>query len=139
MIYIDTREKKSFAKTDAWKDVEVQYITMETADYTNSNGAVKIERKSVADLCNSLGKGKKRFYREIGRGFSHLIVEGCELDITIHLKRVASKMTPQYIMHCLKEIHEKYEVQIILANDRENAAEIALHILNNYNISPNCL
>lgn len=139
MIYIDTREKKSFAETDSWKNVKVEYITMATADYTNSDGHIKIERKSISDLCNSVGKNKKRFWRELDRGFSHLIIEGNELDITRHLKKVGSRMTPQYIMHCLKKIHINYDVEVIMAEDRENAAEIALHILNDYNIFPNCL
>ena len=135
MIYIDTREKKSFAETDAWKNVKVQYITMKTADYTNSAGYVKLERKSVGDLCNSLGKGKKRFYREIMRGFSHLIVEGGMDEISLHLKKVGSRMSPGYIMHCLKEIHTEYNINVIMAKDREDAAIIEmgdkLHMIGN--------
>ena len=137
MIYVDTREKKSFAETDAWKNVEVQYITMKTADYTNSGGHIKIERKSISDLCNSVGKNKKRFWKELNRGFDYLIIEGDKSDIAVHLKKVSSRMTLQYIVHCLKEIHEDYDVEVIMAEDREYAAAIALHILNDYDISPN--
>ncbi|NOR85391.1 hypothetical protein GQ473_04680 [archaeon] len=135
MITVDTREKLPWSVY--WPDNTYVVATLSTGDY--SNGNILIERKSITDLCNSLGKGKKRFYREIERGFDFLIIEGCKADITTHLKYVNSRMTSQYIMHCLKEIYEDYGIQIIFADDRENAAEIALHILIDYNISPNCL
>ena len=135
MITVDTREKLPWSVY--WPNNTYVIATLSTGDY--SNGNILIERKSIADLCNSLGKGKKRFYREIERGFDFLIIEGCKADIAIHLKYVDSHMTSQYIMHCLKEIYKNYNIQIIFADNKENAAEIALHILNDYNISPNCL
>ena len=125
MITIDTREKLPWS--EYWNDSIYTIATLKTGDY--SNGTVSIERKSINDLCNSLGKGKKRFYREIERGFDYLIIEGGETDIAPHLNYIGSRMTQQYIMRCLQEIHNDYGIQVILAGDRESAASIALTLL----------
>lgn len=127
MITVDTREKRPWS--EYWPNDSYVVTTMSTGDY--SNGAILIERKSVSDICNSVGKGKKRFYREIERGFDYLIVEGYKTDIAMHLKHVNSRMTVQYIMHCLKEIHIDYGVEIIMTKDRESAAAIAMNLLSN--------
>ena len=127
MITVDTREKLPWSQY--WNSDIYTIATLKTGDY--SNGIIKIERKSVNDICDSLGKSKKRFYREIERGFDYLIIEGSEREIATHLKSVGSRMTPQYIMSCLKEIHLDYSIEVIMAKDRESAADIALHLLTN--------
>ena len=127
MIIVDTREKLPWSIY--WPDNTYVIATLSTGDY--SNGNILIERKSIADLCNSLGKGKKRFYREIERGFDFLIIEGNESDIVDHLKKIKSHMSPQYIMHCLKEIHKVYTIQVIFAS-REECASIALYLLQSF-------
>ena len=124
MITVDTREKHPFSQ---YWDCELYTVgTLETGDYTN--GTIVIERKTISDLCNTLGKGKKKFYKELERGFQFLVIEGCIEDIAPHLKRVKSKMTPQYIEHCLKQIHEDYNVQVIFGSTKE-CASITLSIL----------
>ena len=124
MITVDTREKHPFSIH--W-DCELYTVgTLETGDYTDGN--IIVERKTISDLCNTLGKGKKKFYRELERGFDYLIVEGKHSDIAPHLKRVKSKMTPQYIEHCLKQIHEDYNVQVIFGST-EDCASITLSLL----------
>jgi ERCC4-type nuclease len=45
-IYVDTREQTPFSDTEAWAGVEVERITMKTADYTNENG-ILLERKHL--------------------------------------------------------------------------------------------
>jgi ERCC4-type nuclease len=129
-IYVDTREQLPFSLTEAWDGVEVERITMETADYTNDNGLL-LERKSVPDICNCCGKAKKRFMREVERGFHYLIIEGSQSDIAKHLKYRRSRMTPQYIMSVLKRLHSHYGIEVIMCKDREEAAAIALYILQN--------
>lgn len=127
-IYYDTRERTPFTETEAWRGVEAQRITMKTADYTNDDGLL-IERKSVPDLVNSLGRGKDRFMREVERKFQYLIIEGKESDVAVHLKRRHSKMSPKYIMSMLNRIHNQYGVDVIMCKDREEAASIALYLL----------
>jgi ERCC4-type nuclease len=129
-IYVDTREQLPFSLTEAWEGVEVERITMQTADYTNDNGLL-LERKSVPDICNCCGKQKKRFMAEVERGFHYLIIEGGRDEIARHLKYRRSKMTPQYIMSFLKKLHHNYGIEVIMCKDREEAAAIALYILQN--------
>ena len=127
MITIDTREQKPWSLTEAWSDVEYTVDTMHTGDYTN--GSIIIERKSIPDICNCCGKQKKRFWKELERGFDLLIIEGTMVDIRAHLKKRHSRMTPQYISKCLKEVHEDFGISVILAESREDAACIALTLL----------
>lgn len=128
VVYYDTRERTPFTETEAWKDVEAVCITMHTADYTNDDGLL-IERKSIPDICNSLGRGKERFMREVERGFQYLIIEGTEKDVAAHLKRRHSRMSAKYIMSMLNRIHNQYGVDVIMCKDREEAASIALYLL----------
>ena len=124
MITVDTREKHPFSLH--WDSELYTVGTLKTGDYTN--GTIIVERKTISDLCNTLGKGKRKFYKELERGFQYLIIEGCIEDIPPHLKRVKSKMTPQYIEHCLRDIHDNYGVQIIFGST-EDCASITLSIL----------
>jgi ERCC4-type nuclease len=68
---------------------------------------------------------------EVERGFHYLIIEGEYGDIAKHLKYRRSKMTPQYIMSVLKRLHSHYGIEVIMCKDREEAAAIALYILQN--------
>jgi len=124
MITVDTREQHPFS--GFWDESVFTIATLKTGDY--SNGTTVIERKTIPDLCNSLGKGKKRFYREVKRGFDYLIIEGNISDINPHLINVNSNMTPQYIMHCLKEIHDEHGIQVIFGTT-EYCANLTLSIL----------
>lgn len=124
MITVDTREKLPWSQY--WPNGSYIVGTLKTGDYTD--GKIIVERKSISDICNSLGKGKKRFYKEVNRGFQFLVIEGCIEDIGPHLLSVQSKMTPQYIEHCLRDIHDNYGIQIIFAS-REEAASIVFEML----------
>lgn len=127
MIIVDTREKQPLIQF--WAPSEYIVQTLKTADYANEDESIKVECKQVGDFINCCGKDKKRFTAELKRGFDYLIIYGHMNDIAPHLLRVNSSMTPQYIIHCLKNVHEEYGVQIIFT-DREEAASIIKILLN---------
>ncbi len=77
-VVIDTREKQPFAFTGLLSDarygrrpVVVRTITdtLQSADYSllGMEAEIGIERKSLQDLFNTLGQGRKRFQRELDR------------------------------------------------------------------------
>lgn len=125
-IIVDTREQQPLS--EFWETSEYIIQTLHTADYANDDKSILVECKQVGDFINCCGKGKKRFTRELERGFNYLVIYGQINDIAPHLLRVNSSMTPQYIIHCLKNVHEKYGVQVIFTS-REEAASIIKSIL----------
>lgn len=126
-IQVDTREQKSFALCDSWKDVEYEVVTLKTADYTNGN--ITIERKGISDFINCCGKDKKRFIKECERGYDYLLIEQSLPAAKKHLRRVRSKMSANYIFHMMKEVRRKYGIEVIMSNDRDHSAELALFLL----------
>ena len=126
MITVDTREKRPLSQY--WPEGSYIVATLKTGDYTNSDESILVEVKQIGDMVSCCGKNKNRFMREVMRGFDYFIILGCIEDIAPHLLRVKSKMTTQYIVHCLHDIHDNYGVQIIFA-DREDAASIVFEML----------
>ncbi len=94
-IIIDTREKKpySFYGQDVIRD------TLETGDYTISGyqDSFAVERKTLDDLANSLGKDRNRFEREIQRAqeFDEFVVV-VEADKSILYDRTPDGGCPHY-------------------------------------------
>ena len=68
-----------------------------------NNPAFIVERKSLSDLCNSLGKGRPRFMRELEKmrqfGFAALVIEGEPRDL--YSDDLRSEMSPLSIMSTL--------------------------------------
>jgi ERCC4-type nuclease len=125
MIIVDNREKKPYTDTNYWieNSVEFEFGTLNVGDY--SNGSVVIERKGK-DFPSIV---TKRFERELQRGkVDYLIIEMTVPQMSAYLKRY-SKMSIKFIMSKLKYIHKEYGVQIIFADGKEAAAEIALVLL----------
>lgn len=127
IIKVDTREKKPFTSTQAWQGIATETATMTTGDYTN--GKIVIERKGAGDFINCCGKEKKRFYKELARGFDYLIIEADLPGLKQQLRTSRSKMKIQYIIHVILEIRREYGCDVILCKDRESAAKVALHLL----------
>jgi len=126
-IVVDTREQRPFSECDAWKDVEIVNEKLDTADY--SNGEILVERKSVNDFINCCGKNKKRFMKELDRGFDILIIEGNINDMQRHLKKRRSRMHINYIISMLKKIRKDYGIEVVMGDSRESAAQFTLHSL----------
>lgn len=126
-IIVDTREQKGFDRCKSWNDTEVIHEKLDTADY--SNGEILVERKSVSDFVNCCGKNKKRFVKELNRGFDILIIEGNINDMQKHLKKRRSRMHINYIISMLKKIRKEYDIDVVMGRNRERAAEFTLHSL----------
>ena len=126
MIYVDTREKKPLSMY--WASNTYNRCTLKTADYANSDESILVEVKQIGDMVSCCGKNKKRFMREVMRGFDYFIILGRIEDIGPHLQRVHSKMSQQYIISCLKKLHTEHGILVMFA-EREGAAEIVFRLL----------
>ena len=84
-----------------------------------------VERKSLSDLCGSLGTGRARFMREIEKmrqfGFAALVIEAMEFDLFGDDMRSAIK--PESIRSTLDAIAVRSGLHVYWSRNPEGAAE----------------
>jgi ERCC4-type nuclease len=123
VIIQDTREQMPLVFTEA----AVEISTLQTGDYSlkSFEDKVCIERKSLADLLQSLGQERERFMREVHRmrayEFAGLVVEA-NLT-TLYKGGWRSQMTPQAVTGTLQALSAKYGIHIFFVDNRELAAK----------------
>jgi len=130
-IVVDSREKKPFWKTNVVKK------KLDVGDYSieGLEDRIAIERKSPGDLFGTLGKGHKRFKKELERALKYdyfaIVVETNYSNI---LKKefdgaYNSKMLGYVITSILFTIHVKYNIPVFFANGRVEAKQIVKELL----------
>lgn len=126
IIQIDKREKKPLI-IDGY---ECELVTLPVGDYGikgfsdwNNPGLI-IERKSVVDLAQSLGRGRERFKREIQkmRAFrsAWILIEGPRNEVELGLYE--SRINPKSILASLDAIAVRCGVHVEWAGSRGRAA-----------------
>lgn len=123
IILQDTREQKPYWRN---KKNEIETKTLKTGDYSikGMETRIAIERKSMADLFGTLGKGHKRFKREISRGlemdYFGIYIEGTEEKIRNKdfPGSYYSKMRGFVILKILKTIETRYGVDVVYCDNR---------------------
>ena len=123
IIVQDSREQKPYWRN---KKNEVETKTLQTGDYTmrGYEHRVSIERKSMADLFGTVGKGHRRFKNELERGMAMdyfgIYVEGTRERIknkdfpgSYH-----SKMRGYVVLKILDTIKEKYDIDVVYCESR---------------------
>ena len=151
-IIVDTREKKPWnfsaygAEMISQKLDEGDYTSQHILDLEESEDRkiLRIERKmSVSEIAGNLGKqkNKERFYRELDRlepyEHKYIIMEFTQQDVLKYPygcgipKRVRRyiKMRGKFLLSLLGEIESKYSIQLIYCNDKFEAQEKALQII----------
>src|SRR3990172_6498855 len=118
----DTREQKPLFKTTDWiVDKKLDY-----GDYSivGFEDRITIERKSIPDLFGSLGKGRKRFDKELivlsQYDWAGLMIEGPESKVMT--PQQWSTMIPNQIYHAISSIeirgiHVYYADKVGIARD----------------------
>jgi ERCC4-type nuclease len=132
-IIVDTREQLpwSFAA-----DVATMRAGLKTGDYSlfGFDDEIGIERKSPADFVMCCVQERPRFERELGRlaalDVGVVIVEASLEEIWLHEYR--SRVLPQSVVGSIVAWTIDYGVPILLAGDRESAADLALRILRKF-------
>jgi len=130
-IYIDTREKSPLTFTSPYIN-EVFKTTLQYGDYSckvdGQRVPVVFERKSLSDLCGTLGKGHETFRREIDRAKEDkiLLVIIVEVDLLKILKGYKhSKMNGLGMVRTLFTLMTKHKVPFVTCRNR---AEMELYI-----------
>ena len=147
-IAYDTREQLPFSFADIRIDrkkafVMTQRRTLPTGDYSiiGYEENVCVERKSLADLYQTLGKGRERFLRELERmqtmDYSAVVIEATWQQIaypTYDNPLFYSKMNPNAVIETIRQWEKKRfpKTEWIIAKNRHNAEMITFRLLLNY-------
>ena len=137
-ILVDTREKNELQMP---KSIKIVRSALNFGDYSTSSSHFNnlfLERKSISDFCGTLSQGYERFNRELTRAAEFdariVILVECPLNDIFalpylpHTKKI--KATPDFLLHRMREIMDKFEnVQFLFVDGRKVAAEVLVKLL----------
>jgi len=133
-IVVDTREQRPlFTKNVSARKLEVGDYSID--GYTEQ---FAIERKSLSDLFGTLGKGHKRFKKELERAQSYeyfaIVIDGTysqalnkEFDGSYH-----SRMRGYVITSILFTLHMKYNINFFFTTGRVESKKVIKELMKAY-------
>ena len=129
-VVIDSREQKPFR----FENSVVK--ALDSGDYSllGYEDRISVERKTHADLFASLGKGRRRFERELQRlsklDYAAIVIEtGLP---SLMRQPPFSQMNPKSVVNTLLSWSIKYGVHVFFAGDRKHAKALTYRILEKY-------
>ena len=120
VILIDTREQRPLV----FMHLTSERGTLQSGDYSIAGleHDFAIERKSVADLCGSLTRGRERFERELHRlrgfTFARILIVGEPMEV----QRQAQ--SPKAIFSSLTGMETRWNVPVVWESSPELAARL---------------
>lgn len=124
-ILIDTREQSPVlfdrVNDPDFPNFQFEFATLKTGDYSirtmetpECQYSICIERKSLPDLFQTIGRGRKRFERELIRmseyDHSEIVIEG---DLrTIFQDPPLTQMRPKSVYRSLIALSQRYNVKV---------------------------
>jgi len=114
--------------------------TIKTGDYSidGHKDKICIERKSLGDLFGTLGKGNKRFKKELERAreldYFAIIIEGSFRDVRDKNFKGSehSKMRGDIIIKILFTLIVKYKIHVFFCNDRNESRAVIKQLFEAY-------
>jgi len=135
LITIDTREQTPFS-FDGLADVQTERGTLTVGDYSlrGLEAEIAVERKSLPDLIQCLGRERDRFQRELERGRALkafcVMVEGDWRDVAEG--RYKSLLNPKAATASILAFSARLGVPFLFAGTREHAARATAGFLWQY-------
>lgn len=130
VVAVDTREQKPYLFP------RYELVALKAGDYSivGLEDRVAVERKSKEDAYSSLGRGRRRFEREMERlsrfDYAAVVIEATLNDF---LNAPAfSKMSPKAAVNSLIAWSVKYRVCVFFAGDRQLGKALTLRLLEKY-------
>ena len=127
-IVIDSREQRPFAFDHERYEVQTEQGTVPLGDYSlhGLTDKIAVERKSLADLVQCLGRERERFERELMRGQALdafcVVVEASFTELSSGNYR--SQLKPHAACQSVMAFMSRYRVPFLFAGSRA-AAEYA--------------
>lgn len=121
-IIVDTREQEPLE----FKDIEIKKLEVGDYSIAGYESKIAIERKSAIDIFGTLGKGHKRFKKELERAkdydyFGIYIEDSFENIYNKTFKNAHfSSMQGYVIIAILNTLKIKYNIDVVFCNDRHN-------------------
>ena len=142
IIVVDTREQLPW--DFSFFDVEMVHKKLDTGDYSidGTDKLITIDRKrSSGEIAINLGLKKKAFDDEMKRmaefKYKYLVFEFSIHDLLCFPRNSGIpadilpkiKMNSKYMIKCLEEYQNKYGIEVLYCNSRDEACETALSLL----------
>lgn len=135
-IIIDTREQEPFTFRHERMDVQTEPGTLTVGDYSLAGltDRVAVERKSLPDLVQCLGRERERFERELARGAAldafAVVCEAAWLDLSRGEYR--SRLNPHAACQSVLAFAGRYRVPFLFAGTRGAAEYVCWGFLRQY-------
>ena len=135
-IIVDSREQLPFTFSHERYDVQIQQGTLVVGDYSlrRLEDKVAVERKSLPDLVQCLGRERERFERELQRGMAldafTVVVEASWSDLASGNFR--SQLNPHAACQSVLAFMARYRVTFLFAGSRAAAEYAAWGFLRQY-------
>ena len=135
-ILVDTREQRPFNFEHERYDVQIQPGTLSVGDYSlhSLSDKVAVERKSLPDLLQCLGRERERFERELQRGTAldafAVVVEGSWSDLANGNFR--SQINPHAACQSVLAFMARYRLPFLFAGSRPAAEYVTWGFLYQY-------
>lgn len=136
ILVVDTREQAPFFTRKLPKGLVMVRDTLPVGDYSirGFETGISIERKSVRDLVNCLGRDHERFKNEMirlaGYQFGAVVVE--EPEGHVIRWHSFSEMHPESIRQALASIETRYRIHFYYGRDRDDCERWTLDRLIRY-------
>ena len=135
-IIVDSREQLPFNFSHERYDVQIQQGTLTVGDYSlrGLEDKVAVERKSLPDLVQCLGRERSRFERELQRGQAldafAVVIEASWPDLAGGNFR--SQLNPHAACQSVLAFMARYRVPFLFAGSRAAAEYAAWGFLRQY-------
>jgi len=134
-IIIDSREQRPFTFKD-YPETDVQTGTLQAGDYSLAGleSIVAIERKSLSDLVQCLGRDRDRFERELERLRAYeaaaVVVESPLPDLVAGNYR--SSLDPKAAFESVIAFMARFRISFYFAQDRRGAERFTHSFLRHF-------
>ena len=135
-IIVDSREQLPFTFSHERYDVQIQQGTLTVGDYSlrGLEDKVAVERKSLPDLVQCLGRERSRFERELQRGMAldafTVVVEASWSDLASGNFR--SQLSPHAACQSVLAFMARYRMAFLFAGNRGSAEYVTWGFLRQF-------
>lgn len=136
-LIVDSREKLSFGfENERYKDITLQRKKLEIGDYSieGFEDSVAIERKSLPDLVQCLGRDRTRFEKELlrARGLDSFCVVVEDSFLSLARGEYRSQLNPHSACQSILAFTARYGVPFLFAGSRTAAEYCTYSFLRQY-------